>query len=64
MKVVYVVVKVNYDYEELEWIEVCKSFQEVQKVLRQEGIKGVKKDDMAIEGKEESVVYYIEEVGI
>jgi len=62
---VYAVVKVNYDHEELEWVEVCKSFQEVREALRQEGIKGVKKDDIAIQSeREEGVVYYIEEVGI
>ena len=61
---VYVVVKVNYDDETLEWVEACKNFREVKKVLEEEGIQ-ISKDDVAIQSNEdEGIVYYIEEVGI
>ncbi|HDH45195.1 MAG TPA: hypothetical protein ENG66_07435 [Thermococcus sp.] len=62
---VYVVVKVNYDDETLEWVEVCKNFREVKKVFEEEGIRGISRDDVAIQPNEdEGIVYYIEEVGI
>ncbi len=61
----WVIVKVNFDDEELEWIEVCKSFREVKKVFRNEGIFEVSEDDEVIQPNEdEKIVYYIEKVGV
>jgi len=61
----YIIIKVNFDDEEVEWIEVCKSFKEVKSILRNEGIKRVYEDDIRIQPNEdEDIVYYIEEVTI